>query len=83
MQFELTDRQKLVRRSIRKFAEDVLGPVAPIIDREATFSWETAEELSKINAWGIQLPEKYGGAELDSISYAIIIEEIARICAST
>jgi len=83
MQFELTERQKLVRQTIRKFAEEVLAPVAPIIDREATFSWETAKELSKINAWGIQLPEKYGGAELDSISYAIIIEEIARVCAST
>lgn len=83
MQFELTERQNLVKRSIRQFAEEILGPVAPIIDRDATFSWETAKELSKINAWGIQLPEKYGGAELDSISYAIIIEEISRVCAST
>ncbi len=83
MQFELTERQKLVRRTIRAFAEDKLAPVASIIDRDATFSWDTAKELSKINAWGIQIPEKYGGAELDSISYAIIIEEIARICAST
>ena len=83
MQFELTERQKLVRRTIRQFAEDILAPVATIIDRNATFSWETAKELSKINAWGIQLPEKYGGAELDSISYSIIIEEIARVCGST
>ncbi|TFG09866.1 MAG: acyl-CoA dehydrogenase [Promethearchaeota archaeon] len=83
MQFELTDRQKLVRRSIRDFAEKVLAPVAPVVDRDAKFSWETAKELSKINAWGIQLPEKYGGAELDSISYTIIIEEVARVCAST
>ena len=83
MNFELTDKQKLVRSSVRKFAEDVLDPIAPIIDRDAEFSWDTAKELSKINAWGIQLPEKYGGAELDSISYAITIEEISRICAST
>jgi len=72
-----------VRSSVRKFSEEVLAPVAPIIDRDAEFSWDTAKELSKINAWGIQLPEKYGGADLDSISYSITIEEISRICAST
>ena len=83
MNFELTQRQQLVRRSVRKFAEDVLAPVAPIFDKEAKYSGEIVKELSKINAWGIQLPEKYGGAELDSISYAITIEEISRICAST
>ena len=83
MNFELTDKQKLVRSSVRKFSEDVLAPVAPIIDRDAEFSWDTAKELSKINAWGVQLPEKYGGADLDSISYSITIEEISRICAST
>ncbi len=83
MNFELTEQQKLVRSSVRKFSEDILAPVAPIIDREARFSWETAKELTKINAWGLQLPQKYGGAELDSISYAIVIEEISRICAST
>lgn len=83
MNFELNDKQKLVRSSVRKFAEDILAPVAPIIDRDAEFSRDTAKELSKINAWGIQLPEKYGGADLDSISYAVTIEEISRICAST
>jgi len=83
LNFELTNKQKLVRSSVRKFSEDILAPVAPIIDRDAEFSWDTAKELSKINAWGIQLPEKYGGADLDSISYSITIEEISRICAST
>ncbi len=83
MNFELTERQKLVRRSVRTFSEEVLAPLAPILDREAKFSWDVAKELSKINAWGIQLPEKYGGADLDSISYVIVIEEISRICAST
>ena len=83
MNFELTEQQELVRRSVRKFSEEVLAPVAPTFDREAKYSWEMVEELSKINAFGIQIPEKYGGAELDSISYAITMEEISRICAST
>ena len=83
LNYELPLRQKLLRRHVRRFAEKILGPVAPIVDKESKFSWETAAELSKINAWGIQIPEKYGGAEMDAISYAIIIEEISRVCAST
>ncbi len=83
MDFELSEKQKLVRSKIRTFAEDILAPVAPVVDKELRFSWETAKELSKINAWGIQIPEKYGGACLDSISFVITIEEISRICPST
>ncbi len=83
MNFELTEQQQLVRRSVRKFAEEILAPAAPIFDREAQYSWDIINELSKINAFGIQLPEKYGGANLDNISYAITIEEISRVCAST
>jgi butyryl-CoA dehydrogenase len=83
LDFELTEKQELVRRKVRAFAEDILAPVAPIVDRELRFSWETAKELRKINAWGIQLPEKYGGAGLDSVSYSVSIEEISRVCAST
>jgi len=80
---ESNDQMKLLRYGIRKFAENILIPMAPTVDREAIFSWETAKELAKINAWGIEIPEKYGGAQLDSLSYAITIEEISRACAST
>ncbi|MFX1274982.1 MAG: acyl-CoA dehydrogenase family protein [Promethearchaeota archaeon] len=83
LNFEPNEQLKLLRFGIRKFAEDILLPVAPIVDKEARFSWETAKELAKINAWGIEIPEKYGGAALDSISYAITIEELSRVCAST
>ncbi|MBN1801139.1 MAG: acyl-CoA dehydrogenase family protein [Candidatus Lokiarchaeota archaeon] len=83
LNFEYNEQLKLLKKSVRNFAESVLGPIAKIADEKARFSWETAAELSKINAWGIQIPEKYGGAELDTISYAITIEEISRICAST
>jgi len=83
LNFELNEQTKLLRYGMRKFAQDILLPFAPIVDREATFSWETAKELAKINAWGIEIPERYGGAQLDSMSYAITIEEISKVCAST
>ncbi|MFX1236627.1 MAG: acyl-CoA dehydrogenase family protein [Promethearchaeota archaeon] len=83
LNFELGEQLKLLKKCVRKFAEDILAPLAPIIDNEARFSWRTAAELAKINVWGMQIPEKYGGAGLDTISYTIAIEEISRVCAST
>ena len=83
MNFELEEKHKLVRRSVRSFAEKILAPLAPIMDREEEFYPEIIKEISMMNLWGITIPEKYGGAELDSINYIISIEEISRICAST
>ncbi len=83
MNFELEEKHKLVRRSVRNFAEKILAPLAPIMDREEKFYPEIIKESSMMNLWGITIPEKYGGAELDIITYLISIEEISRICAST
>lgn len=83
MNFELEEKHKLVRRSVRNFAEKILAPLAPIMDREEKFYPEIIKESSMMNLWGITIPEKYGGAELDVITYLISIEEISRICAST
>jgi len=83
MNFELTEKHQLVRRSIRNFAEKKIAPHAAMMDKEARILPEILEELSKMNLWGILIPEKYGGAELDTLSYIITIEEISRICAST
>jgi alkylation response protein AidB-like acyl-CoA dehydrogenase len=83
MNFELTEKHQLVRRSIRNFSEKKIAPHAAMMDKEARILPEILEELSKMNLWGILIPEKYGGAELDTLSYIITIEEISRICAST
>ncbi|MHA2282887.1 MAG: acyl-CoA dehydrogenase family protein [Promethearchaeota archaeon] len=83
LEFELKEEHQLVRRSIRSFAEKEIAPHAAIMDKEATIFPGILEELSKMGLWGILIPEKYGGAESDTLSYLIIIEEISRICAST
>ncbi len=72
-------KHKLVRRSVREFAEAELGPIAHEIDREARFPKEVVEKMRALNFFGLQVPRKYGGAEADSISYAITIEEISRV----
>ncbi|GAI07228.1 unnamed protein product [marine sediment metagenome] len=67
MNFELEEKHKLVRRSVRNFAEKIIAPLAPIMDKEEEFYPEIIKELSMMNLWGITIPEKYGGAELDSL----------------
>jgi butyryl-CoA dehydrogenase len=75
-------KHKLVRKTVRKFAEEELAPIAYEIDRESRFPWEVIEKMRPLNFFGLQVPRAYGGADVDSISYAIAIEEISRVCAA-
>ncbi len=72
-------KHKLVRKAVREFSEAELGPIAHEIDRDARFPWEVVEKMQPLNFFGLQAPKKYGGADLDSISYAIAVEEISRV----
>ena len=84
MDLTLDETQKMVQKSTRRFCTEVLGPWAPILDREHRFlPDDIVEEMGRVGLWGIQAPEQYGGAALDTVSYAIAIEEIGRVCGST
>ncbi|MBD3352634.1 MAG: acyl-CoA dehydrogenase [Candidatus Lokiarchaeota archaeon] len=84
MDLTLNKTQKAVQKHIRRFCENVLGPWAPVLDKEHRFlPPDVVKEMGRVGIWGIQAPKKYGGAELDTVSYSIIIEEIARVCGST
>jgi len=78
----LSEKHRVVRRSVRRFCERELQPIAKEIDHEARFPWEVVEKMGRLGYFGIQVPKEFGGADLDSLSYAIIIEEISRVCAS-
>lgn len=82
MDFNPCMKHKLVRKAVRDFAESELGPIAAEIDREARFPWEVIEKMIPLNYFGLQIPRKYGGADMDAISYAITIEELSRVCAA-
>jgi butyryl-CoA dehydrogenase len=75
-------KHKAVRKAVRKFAETELGPISHEIDRDSRFPWEVIEKMGPLNYFGLQVPKKYGGADLDTISYAITIEELSRVCAA-
>jgi len=77
----LSEKHRVVRRSVRRFCERELQPIAKEIDQEARFPWEVVEKMGRLGYFGIQVPKELGGSNLDSLSYAIIIEEISRVCA--
>jgi alkylation response protein AidB-like acyl-CoA dehydrogenase len=75
-------KHKAVRKNVRRFAETELGPIAYEIDRDSQFPWEVVEKMGSLGYFGLQVPKEYGGADLDSISSAIVIEELSRVCAA-
>ncbi|MCK4508308.1 MAG: acyl-CoA dehydrogenase family protein, partial [Desulfuromonadales bacterium] len=84
MIFELTDEHKLMRQMVRDFAEAEIAPGAAERDESECFDRELMyDKLGELGLTGIIFPEEYGGAEADYISYAIAVEELSRVCAST
>ncbi len=84
MNFELTEEQNLIRDMVRSFAETEIAPSAQIRDEEERFDRELMfDRLAELGLTGIVFPEEYGGAGADYISYAIAVEELSRVCAST
>jgi butyryl-CoA dehydrogenase len=81
VEFNPCMKHKTVRKAVRMFAEAELGPIAHTIDRDARFPWEVVEKMRPLQFFGLQTAKAYGGAEMDSISYAIAIEEISRVSA--
>ena len=79
----LTADQRLVRDTVREFAVGEVLPLAAKIDREHYFPAELIPKLAALGFLGTNVPEEYGGAALDYVSYSLIIEELARVCAST
>ncbi|HLG19308.1 MAG TPA: acyl-CoA dehydrogenase [Bdellovibrionota bacterium] len=83
MDFALSQEQEEIRKMVREFAENELRPVAAKNDRDSRFPKEQVKKLAELGLMGMVVPAEYGGSGLDTVSYAIAIEELARVCAST
>ncbi len=83
MHLELTDEQKLLQQTVRDFAQLEVKPLARHLDESGEFPRENFRKAAELGLTGVALPEQYGGAGFDHISYSIVIEEISRVCAST
>jgi short-chain 2-methylacyl-CoA dehydrogenase len=80
--FDLTAEQELIRDTVRTFARERVAPVAAELDLEGRFPYELVAELGELGLMGLSVPEEYGGAGGDTMSYAIAIEELTRIDSS-
>jgi short-chain 2-methylacyl-CoA dehydrogenase len=80
--YDLSAEHELVRRTVREFAEERVAPVAEELDREHRFPYELVGELAGLGLMGMTIPEQYGGAGTDTLSYAIAIEELTRVDSS-
>ncbi|HZR92745.1 MAG TPA: acyl-CoA dehydrogenase family protein [Gaiellaceae bacterium] len=82
MDFDLSEEHELVRRTVREFARERVAPLAAELDREHRFPYELVAELAELGLMGIPVPEEWGGAGGDTLSYAIAVEELARVDSS-
>lgn len=82
MDLELSDEQRLLRDTVRDFAQQEVKPVAEELDREKRFPYEIVGKLGELGLMGIPFPQEYGGGGADTLSYVLAVEELARIDSS-
>ncbi|RAZ68485.1 MULTISPECIES: acyl-CoA dehydrogenase [Planococcus] len=83
MNFDLTQEQQMIKKTMREFADKVVAPGAVDRDRTKEFPKEAFKQLSDMGMMGLPFDEAYGGAGADTTSFAIVTEELSRVCAST
>ena len=83
MNFDLTQEQQMIRKTIREFADEVVAPGAIERDKTKAFPKEIFKQLADMGMMGLPFSEEYGGAGADTVSFAIVTEELSRACAST
>ncbi|EWG08915.1 acyl-CoA dehydrogenase [Cytobacillus firmus] len=83
MNFDLTAEQNMILKTIREFAQEEVAPGALERDRTKEFPIEVFKKMADLGLMGLPFPEEYGGAGADTVSFAIVTEELSRACAST
>jgi len=83
MNFELSEEQLLIQAMVKEFVAAEVAPIAAEIDRDHRFPAELLPKMAKLNLMGVPFAEEIGGAGADYVSYTIVLEELARACAST
>ena len=83
MFFNLTEEQELLKKTVRDFAEKEITPKAAEMDEKEEYDWSLWNKMADMGLCGIPYPDDYEGAGMDNISYAIAVEELSRVCASS
>jgi alkylation response protein AidB-like acyl-CoA dehydrogenase len=83
MNFELTKEQSMIQKLMRQFSEEEVKPGADQRDQTGEFPHDIIRKMAELSLMGLNFPESYGGGGADTISFAIAVEELSRVCAST
>lgn len=83
MLFQFSEQQNMIRDMAHDFAEDAVKPIAKEIDETERFPIETVKKMAEMGMMGLPVPEQYGGSGVGQVAYAMTIEEIAKVCATT
>jgi butyryl-CoA dehydrogenase len=83
MDFNFTEEHEMIRQMCRDFAQNEVAPMAEELDKTGKFPYKLFKRMGELGLMGITVPEEYGGAGLDTVSYLIAMEEVSRACAST
>ena len=82
MNFEISEEQEQIRNAVREFAEHEIAPGVAERERDETFPRDLLVQLGAMGILGMMVPEEYGGAGLDALSYVLAVEELSKVCAS-
>ena len=83
MSYDLTEEQIMLKETIARISREQIAPGAEKRDEEAKFPWDMVEIFRKNALFGTDFPEEYGGSEMGLLALCLIVEEIAKVCAST
>src|SRR5260370_21593610 len=79
MDFSLNDHQKLIRDTVRQFMEAEVRPIVKEMEKSEQFPAEAIKKLGEMGSCGMLVPEEWGGPGLDTVSYVLMLEEVARV----
>ena len=77
--YDLTSEQNLIRNTVREFAENEIKPIRLELDRKEEFSYDLTKKMFDLGLFGMNIPQNYGGSGMDTLSYIIAVEELARV----
>ncbi len=83
MDFRLSKEQAMLRQLFRDFAQNEVKPLAAEVDENERFPWETVKKMGELGLMGVYFPKEYGGGGADVVSYAMLIEELGKVCGTT
>ncbi|MCJ7534745.1 MAG: acyl-CoA dehydrogenase family protein [Anaerolineales bacterium] len=83
MDFELNEEQRMWKEMVHNFVAQEVKPLAQMVDEEGQFNWQATKKMGPVGLLGLNVPEEFGGAEVDAISAAIAVEELGWGCGST